>query len=558
MEVRSGRKGTSSGPRARSCMPAKLQDMIRTGSKSGSEEKFVARDLIWIIVLVVPSLYILLTLPPLWRDTDGFNEIASTFAPKGIIHWLPGYCLVARLLMILAGIIGNLVSGHGLPYLSLSTPELNDVAIYSLLVIQHLFLICSLSFVIRTLTSLFLLRLLYAVFFALTPWLYLFAQCVGSEAFSNPLVCLVAAYGWICLRAPDLQLRRLILFFLLLLAAALTRHINLLLIFLAPLAFLAPTIVQTLFPSFSSAPVANGFRGWRKLIVYGSLGVGVAVASIGVQQAMCWMFRVPYRSTFGVTFEWRLDYLNPLPADQRNTILNQVSARVNDPVVTEAIRELIQAMDRKEDREYGFLYDRIDEILSESSRTNLQQHTFEIDSKLNRVAQAFLLPPDPALLSTIKSEMLRIPSLTEADLAAQPLVLTDSLQREIAAPRYARLRPLRSFQFSQGHYKELFDRNAYFQLLKNVPLGGFVLLSLAGGILVLASSPRSFRNVTGVCYAWSMVGSGFLMALGNCFSTSFGARYYLPLYSFVQISLMLLCSLLVEKLVRPRSDSFIP
>jgi hypothetical protein len=555
MEVRSGRKGTSSGPRARSCMPAKLQDMIRTGSESGSEEKFAARDLIWIIVLVVPSLYILLTLPPLWRDTDGFNEIASTFAPKGIIHWLPGYCLVARLLMILAGIIGNLVSGHGLPYLSLSTPELNDVAIYSLLVIQHLFLICSLSFVIRTLTSLFLLRLVYAVFFALTPWLYLFAHCVGTEAFGNPLVCLVAAYGWICLRAPDLQLRRLILFFLLLLAAALTRHINLLLIFLAPLAFLAPTIVQTLFPSFSSAPVANGFRGWRKLIVHGSLGIGVAVASISVQQAMCWMFRVPYRSTFGVTFEWRLDYLNSLSADERNTILNKVSAKVNDPIVTEAIQDLIRTMDRKEDRGYGFLYDRMDEILLQPGRSNLQQHTFVIDSKLNRVAQAFLTPPDPALLNTVKNEMLRVPLLTQADMAAPPLVLTDALQREIAAPRYARLRSLCSFQFSQGHYQQLFDHNAYFQLFKGVPLGAFVLLSLVGGVMVLVKSRANFASITGVWYAWSMVAIGLLMALGNCFSTSWGARYYLPLYSLVQISLMLLTSLAANNSEQQRTSA---
>jgi hypothetical protein len=43
------------------------------------------REWIWIAILILPSLYLLLTLPPLWRDSDGFNEIASTFAPKGII-----------------------------------------------------------------------------------------------------------------------------------------------------------------------------------------------------------------------------------------------------------------------------------------------------------------------------------------------------------------------------------------------------------------------------------------------------------------------------------------
>jgi hypothetical protein len=530
--------------------------MIGIASESEVGEKTTTRDFVWIIVLVIPSLYILLTLPPLWRDTDGFNEIASTFAPKGIIHWLPGYCLVARLLMIFAGIIGSLVSGHGLPYLSLSVPELNDFAIYSLLVVQHLFLIGSLFFVIRTITSLFLLRLLYAVFFALTPWLYLFAQCVGTEAFSNPLVYLIAGYGWICLRAPD-RGRRLIPFFLLLLAAALTRHINLVLICLLPLAVIVPTIVRTLFPdnTFFPPQTASSLRGWRELLIYGSLGVGVAIVSLGVQQAMCWMFRVPYRSTFGVTFEWRLDYLNTLPADERNTILNKVSAKVNDPIVTHAIQDLIQAMDQKEDRGYGFLYDRMDEILSRSGRTSLQQRTFEIDLKLNRVAQAFLTPPDAALLSTVKSEMLRIPFLTQADLAAQPLGLTDSLQREIAAPRYARLRPLYSFQFPQGHYQQLFDHNGYFQLFKNLPLGVFVLLALAGGVLVLVSSPRNFANLIGVCYAWSVVATGFLMALCNCFSTSWGARYYLPLYSLVQISLMLLLSLLFQAIPAPRSSA---
>jgi hypothetical protein len=529
--------------------------MIEIAPESQIGEKITTRDLVWIIVLVLPSLYVLFTLPPLWRDTDGFNEIASTFAPKGIIHWLPGYCFVARLLMIVAGAVGSFVTGHGLPYLSLGTPDLSDIGIYSLLVVQHLFLIYSLFFVVRTLTNLFFLRLLFAFFFALTPWLYLFAQCIGTEAFSNPLVCLIAGYGWICLRTPDLQLRRLILFFLLLLAAALTRHVNLGLICLVPIALVVTATMRTFLPNETSyqTQAARDFRGWRKLFVYGCLGVGIAIASIGIQQTMCWLFRVPYRSTFGVTFEWRLDYLNTLPADQRNTILGRVSAKVNDPIVTEAIRDLIQAMDRKENRGYGFLYDRMDKILSRAGPTSLQQHTFEIDSKLNRVAQAFLTPPDSALLSTIKNEMLKIPFLTQADMAAPPLTLTDSLQCEMAAPRYARLRPLFSFQFSPGHYQQIFERNAYFQLFKNVPLGALALLSFAGGVLVLGISSRNFLNLTGVGYAWSMVATGFLVALANCFSTSFGARYYLPLYSLVQISVMLLASLLFQTLLRSKS-----
>src|SRR3984893_3614788 len=66
-----------------------------------------------LLILSLPSIYLLLTVPPLWRDSDGFNQIASTFAPKGIIHWLPGYCLCGRLVVIVAGIAGNLLQGHG-------------------------------------------------------------------------------------------------------------------------------------------------------------------------------------------------------------------------------------------------------------------------------------------------------------------------------------------------------------------------------------------------------------------------------------------------------------
>src|ERR1700736_5189487 len=77
-----------------------------------------------LLILSIPSLYTLLTLPPLWRDSDGFNEIASTFAPKGIIHWLPGYCFGGRLLVCAASIVGSLLGGHGIPYFSISITPL--------------------------------------------------------------------------------------------------------------------------------------------------------------------------------------------------------------------------------------------------------------------------------------------------------------------------------------------------------------------------------------------------------------------------------------------------
>ena len=191
-----------------------------------------------LLILSIPSLYLLLTLPPLWRDSDGFNEIASTFAPKGIIHWLPGYCLVGRLIVFAGSIVGSLLGGHGMPYLSISITPLSDAGIYLLIVVQHGFLVFSLFYAVTTLSDRLPNRVLLALFFALTPWVYIYANCIGSEAFSNPLVYLIAACGWTCLRTNELGRRRVLIYFGLLLAAALTRQINSLLAALLPIALL--------------------------------------------------------------------------------------------------------------------------------------------------------------------------------------------------------------------------------------------------------------------------------------------------------------------------------
>src|SRR5260370_17108804 len=217
---------------------------IQSGATVREQDR---RQWILLLILSLPSIYVLLTLPPLWRDSDGFSEVASTFAPKGSIHWLPGYCLGGRLILIGAGIVGSLLGGHGIPYLSISITPLNNVGIYTLIVVQHLFLIFSLFYGVNTLSSHFLLRAVFAAFLALTPWIYIYANCVGSEAFSNPLVYLISAYGWKCLRANEISRERVLLYFALLVGAALTRQINVLLASLLSLALLPLTIAE-LFP----------------------------------------------------------------------------------------------------------------------------------------------------------------------------------------------------------------------------------------------------------------------------------------------------------------------
>ena len=291
-----------------------------------------------LLILFLPSLYLLLTVQPLWRDSDGFNQIASTFAPKGIIHWLPGYCLCGRLVVIVAGIAGNLVQGHGFPPLSISITPLNDLGVYTLVVFQHLLLVSSLYYFVKTATDRPLAKLLCAAFFALTPWMYVYANCIGSEAFSNPLIFLVAASGWNCLTTPELSRKKLLPFLAILMIASLTRQINFLLVSLLPLALLPKAIGELLKRGKGAKAIGlSRFYYGKGLLIFVGTGVIALALSIFVQSAMCWICRVPFRSTLGQTFEWRLAYLRDLSEEDRSLIIAKIDAKAADPVVTDAL-----------------------------------------------------------------------------------------------------------------------------------------------------------------------------------------------------------------------------
>src|SRR5215469_1716734 len=511
---------------------------IRSAIQSRTATK-TARDWAPLLILFLPSVYILLTVPPLWRDSDGFNEIASTFAPKGIIHWLPGYCFCGRLIVILFGIAGNLLQGRGLPPLSISITPLNDLGVYALIVFQHLFLVCSLYYFVSNATDRPRSRVLCAAFFALTPWMYVYANCIGSEAFSNPLIVLVAALGRNCLEAPELGVRNLLPYLALLVAASLTRQINGLLVGLLPLALVPGAVGELL--QVARRGLAGGLSRLyysRKLLIF----VGIAVIAIGlsifVQQAMCWICRVPFRSALGQTFEWRLAYWSDLPEAQRSLIIRRIDAKIADPVVTDALEGLDQSLNHGDGWKNMFLFYRIDETLVRSGLKDMQLRTWQIDLKLNRIALAVLRSMEPHYLGAVWSDFMRAPFFSQSDLAYSPFILTDWLQTQLAYPRYGRLRGLASFQHEPGYYEALWKRTSYLHLLGGVPMVWMVFAT--GALSLVGFALASARDLAGLRTSFSaaLVATGLLMLFGSCLTTFSAARFNLPVYSLFQMALI--------------------
>jgi hypothetical protein len=498
-----------------------------------------------LLILSIPSLYLLARLPPLWRDSDGFNEIASTFAPKGIIHWLPAYCLGGRLIVFGGSILGSLIGGHGLPYLSISITPLNDAGVYSLIVFQHVFLVLSLFYAVTALSDRLPFQVLFALCLALTPWLYIFAHCIGSEAFSNALVVLIAASGLRCLTAAELTKKRVLCFFGLLLVAALTRQINALFAALLPLALL-PFAVKELFVSPAAIPGndQSRFHSGRRLLIFVLVGLCAIGGSIVIQQTMCWLFRVPYRSTFGQTFEWRLSYLQNLTEQERGAILGQVSGKVNDPAVTEALDALNRSLTQGDKWANMFLFYKIDEILSRSGLKEMQHRTWQIDLKLNRIATTVLLSGEPHFLNAVWTDFKRWPIFTQTDLAYPPFILTDWLQTQLPIARYGRLRGLASFQHETGYYETAWRDVPYFHLFGAVPMWVMAGIGMVLSSSALLLDPRRAWIKNGAAYAITMITVGVLISFANCVSTFYGARFFLPVYSLFQLAMFLGISLL--------------
>jgi hypothetical protein len=509
-----------------------------------------------LLILAIPSIYIFLSLQPLWRDEDAFNEIASTFAPRGIVHYLPGYCLGGRLIVFLGSIAGSLISGHGIPCLSLDLTPLNDAGIYTLIAVQHFFLVFSLYYAVRTLSVHFAVRVFLAVCFALTPWAYIYANCLGSEAFSNPLVYLVAAFGWSCLQSEELKPRKIFIYFGLLLAAALTRHIDIVMAACLPIALL-PLAGKELILRGGPANPINGrvrYRYTSGLLISVVAGLSVIGASALVQRGLCWMFRVPFQSTFGETFSYRLAYLETMPDEERAAVLQQISAKAGDPVVTEALAALSQSLSEGQPWNNIYLYYKIDEILVRSGFNEVQARTSEIHSKLNRIAATVLLSGESNFRKAVWTDFVLSPFFVQADLAYPPFELTDWVQSQLSYPRYERLRGLASFQHQGGYYQAAWKRIPYVHLFERVPMLEMACLAIALasvlGVLVFLGVCRDPHTTTGLCYAMAMIVGALLISFLTCLSTYFQGRLYLPVYALYQMGMLLSISMAVKAMGR--------
>jgi hypothetical protein len=152
--------------------------------------------------LSLPSIYLLSSYPPLWKDIDANSQLLSPASELNILHFPPVYCFLGRVPFVLTTWFSQ---GGRRPFPSLFNQQVPPLAgFYLLVIIQHLLLIAALTYLVTVLTQDRTLRCLFAFLLAATSAFYTHAHCCGSEAFSVSAILALLAAGFAIVRGSKL------------------------------------------------------------------------------------------------------------------------------------------------------------------------------------------------------------------------------------------------------------------------------------------------------------------------------------------------------------------
>jgi len=272
-------------------------------------------------------------IPPLWRDVDAYVQLTRPPGFETILHYGPLYCFIARIPLYVGFAIDCLKAGAPVPSASFFVhPILTDSGVLALLVSQHLALgLATLHFIAAT-TRIFLVRLMLVAIWASNPLFYAFAHTVGSEALSMILLLLLGVTGLrIAQSSRRISWKDWLVFGILLWVCILTRHINALLAALLPVCFIVLGAYQLIAvpfarsEAFSRTRWSNVKQSLQKAALAVAMGISCIVLANASVRVLCHAARIPYYSSLGLTFMFRLKFLAALPPEKRNQLLSEVS-----------------------------------------------------------------------------------------------------------------------------------------------------------------------------------------------------------------------------------------
>jgi hypothetical protein len=505
-------------------------------------------------VLLTPSIWMLSVIPPLWRDVDAYGELTGPPGPGTILLYGPLYCFAARIPLCLGYIIDCLRAGGPLPTLRFFVhPVLSDAGVFALLISQHLALAYSAYYLIILTSRLFWVRLILAIAWALNPLFYTFAHTVGSEALSMILLLVLGATGLSIVQSSRrVPPKEWLLFGILLWLCILTRHINAVLAALMPAAFVLCGAFQLIVVPFTRR---QALRTWRSLKAKQALQRATLAIAVGLTcmvlanvsvRVLCYTARIPYYSTLGLSFLYRLKFLAAVAPEKRNQLFDEVTEHTASADVKRIISLLRASFPTG-----ASTWDVRD--FNEKARALLfTRQADPYDEKyavlLNRTALAFLYPPQWTFLSAVATDFKRSQQIAIPDVVSFLFVTTRFyFSHPGAMPQCASLVTFRDKNAAQIF--AIFKTHSYFRHPKDLSCRTLLFLWLINFWLFLVIANMRKQEAAALSsYAAGLTLIGLLMMLANCLLAVFQPRYTLPMWELMIVSVFILSAKTLEYL----------
>jgi hypothetical protein len=479
------------------------------------------------IILSIPSVYLLSSYAPLWKDVDALGQLAIPASDLNILHFPPVYCFLGRIPFAITSWLAG-AGGHGTVQSLFEQQMPSLMGIYLLVVIQHILLIAALTYTVLSLTSSRLLRALFALSLAFASANYTQAQCCGSEALSVSATFALIAAGFSILRGSR-QVAWIVYGVALFLAIG-SRHINVLFAIWLPFA--------TALLGFATkigwcTPRAEGFR-WQTLVSAISIGLLTIGLNIGIARSMIAAVHDEYRSTLGRTLSDRIGtFLDKLSSSDRLRLAQDLCAKTSDPALRMAIESQAKV---------GSFYNGSAQAIADylvQTHVPAAKISVERDRLVLGATTRYLMTLHPILLSVIWQDFVK--GLIRADnsqIAMSPFqanvfCAVDKIKRPEA---WAELAALPGVDLVQATVTwDAASRDPYVNFGRAMPIGGLILLDLLlGGIacVIDRAIPRT------VLIGWSALATGIVVFAANSVCVYYMERYTLPMLVTTLIALL--------------------
>lgn len=285
------------------------------------------------VFLSLPSIYLLLVYPPIWKDVDALGQLIWQAGWGNILHYPPLYCFTGRIPFWLGDSILALLSGQPVPGLHLFAEQHPSwLGIELLIITQHVGLITALTLLVRTAAGTPLGRGAITIGCIAASSLYAQQQCAGSEAPSVSAIILMTVAGLWVYRSSSSRLRWIV-FTIALLAAFGTRHINYLFVLWLPLVIIG----RLLWSLWQRRPFL--IRDLAKLGIAVACGAFALLVDTGIIRVMLAQAGEQYRTDLGFVLIDRVTaFLYKLSDSERAALVEKLVGAERDPVVQVAIK----------------------------------------------------------------------------------------------------------------------------------------------------------------------------------------------------------------------------